>query len=423
MKNILGAETDSGWSILTLIKFLVIFLLGISAGIPLAVVLSTIKAFLYEKGASLELIGFLGLISIAYSVKVFFAPALDSIKIFFISDKIGFRKSWIFILQILIACAMLLLAIVGTSDNMMMILFLASFIAMVSACQDVVIDGYRIELFDKRDQGLASSFYIFGYRFGLLISGGLALFIADIFDWRTSFTMISCVMFVIAIITLFIFETKKGNVKRLTSFSVWFRGFVVSPLSDFIKRNNFIVIAVLILSFKLADSFAGSLSIPFLLDVGFNKTQIAAIVKTFGIFATLFGVFFGGLLIKQLGIYKCLVIATFLQSLSNLSFAYLANVGNDESALYLVIFAENFSGGIGDAVFVAYLSSLCNIRFSATQYAILTSIASLSRAFLASSSGVIVASIGWYQFFIFSTFLALPTLICLFLIYRTRVRT
>ncbi len=422
MKNILNFETESGWSLILALKFMVIFLLGVSAGIPLAVVLSTIKAFLYEKGLSIELIGFIGVISVAYSIKFVFAPFLDSIKVFFLSGRIGFRKSWIVLLQFIMAISILLIGIFGKDDQIGLIISLTALTAVASACQDVVIDGYRIELFEKRDQGLAASFYIFGYRFGLLISGAFALYIADVFGWQTSFIMISSVIFAILIITLFVFETRRGFESKSSNFKDWFLNFALEPLRDFVKNNNFIIIAILILSFKLADSFAGSITIPFLLEIGYSKTQIAAIVKTFGIFATLFGVFVGGLIIKSIGIFKCLVIATFMQSLSNLAFAYLANTGSVESTLYVVIFAENFSGGIGDAVFVAYLSSLCNIRFSATQYAILTSVASVSRALLASTSGLVVAQIGWYQFFIFSTFLAIPTLICLFLIYNKRAK-
>ncbi len=173
--------------------------------------------------------------------------------------------------------------------------------------------------------------------------------------------------------------------------------------------------------FKISDAFAGSLAVLFFLDLGFSKTEIATIVKIFGLFATLFGVFCGGFIAKKFGIYKSLFIALIIQSLSNLSYIYLTKVGYNIDALYLVIFVENFSGGIGDAVFVAYLSMLCNIKFSATQYAIFSSFASLSRSVFSSSAGVVVMKFGWYNFFIFSIFLSIPTLIFLLLIKKYKL--
>ena len=171
---------------------------------------------------------------------------------------------------------------------------------------------------------------------------------------------------------------------------------------------------------RVGDVFAGTLTTPFLLALEFTKTEIASIVKTFGLFATLFGVFVGGVLVKKIGIYKSLWIAGTAQMLSNLAFSYLAQVGHNDEVLYFTIFAENFSGGIGDSVFIAYLSILCNISFSATQYATLASFASLARSVFASSAGLFAASLGWYKFFIFSTFLAIPGLIFLFILRRNK---
>ncbi len=398
----------------------IIFVLGIASGLPLALLLSTLKAFLYEKGFSIELIGLLTAVSLPYSIKFLFAPVLDSLRIPILTKLFGFRKSWLLAIQICLAICIFFIGIFGELKNLPLLILFASLTAFFSACQDIVIDGYRIELFEKRDQGLAVSFYIFGYRFGLLISGAMALYLAHTLGWQQVFLVMSVVTATCAaIFNIAGSETKKNFKSQTKNFRQWFCEFVINPFKDFAKNNKYITILILIVSFKLGDAYAGSLTVPFLLEMKYTKLQIAAIVKTFGLFATLFGVLIGGLIIKKIGIFKCLCVASVLQMLSNLAFAYLANTSNSATSLYLVIFAENFSGGIGDAVFVAYLSSLCNIKFSATQYAILTSLASVSRSLLATSSGLIVANIGWYSFFIFSTFLSIPTFVCLYVIFKS----
>jgi PAT family beta-lactamase induction signal transducer AmpG len=196
------------------------------------------------------------------------------------------------------------------------------------------------------------------------------------------------------------------------------KNFVINPLIDFTKRPRWIVVLCFIICFKLSDVFAGTLTMPFLLIIEFTKTEIATIVKTFGLFATLFGVLIGGILVKKIGTYKSLWIAAISQAASNLSFVYLANIGHDLHFLYFTIFIENFSGGIGDAVLIAYLSALCNVAFSATQYATLISFATIGRSLFSSSAGLVAVSLGWQNFFIFSTFLAIPGLIFLWILRK-----
>jgi PAT family beta-lactamase induction signal transducer AmpG len=191
-------------------------------------------------------------------------------------------------------------------------------------------------------------------------------------------------------------------------------------LADFITRPQWYIVFLFIICFKLGDVFAGTLTLPFLMDIGFSKFEIASIVKTFGLFATLLGVFLGGVLVKSSGLIRSLWIAASLQMLSNLAFYYQSLAGHNVASLYLVIFIENFSGGIGDAVFVAYLSSLCNIAFTATQYAILISFATISRSILSSWSGYLVSYFNWGNFFLLSTAIALPGLLFLFLLTKSR---
>lgn len=394
----------------------VIFFLGISSGLPLALILSTLKAMLLEKGFDLKTIGFFSLVSLPYTLKIFFAPIIDSCPVPFLTRSVGQRKSWIILSQIFLASFIFALAIAGLENNLTAIAVFSFLAAFASASQDVVIDGYRIELIEKEDQGLAAGFYVYGYRIGMLISGAGALALAEIVSWDVVyFAMAGCALLTI-FITLFAEETRKNFVQKDHDFFSWLKNSVVAPFADFMNRDQWYVILAFIICFKLGDVFAGNLTLPFLLDIGFTKIEIASIVKTFGLFASLFGVFCGGILVKKVSLIKSLWIAGIMQMLSNLTFAFLAKNGHDSVILYPLIFIENFSGGIGDAVFVAYLSGLCNVNFSATQYALLVSFATLARSLLTSSAGVFAQTLGWYEFFILSTFLAVPGLIFLLML-------
>jgi len=392
----------------------VIFFLGISSGLPIVLVLSTLKALLLEKGFDLKTIGFFSLVSLPYTLKFCFAPIIDSCRVPFLTKILGQRRSWLILTQAVLVVAIALLGIAGIAADLGAITIFAVLVAFASASQDIVIDGYRIELIKKEDQGIAASFYVYGYRVGMLISGALALILAEIMSWDAVYFIMTLFMLSCMLIVFFAEETRKNWKPKSHDFISWIKNSVIEPLRDFTHHNRWYVILAFIILFKLSDAFAGSLTLPFLLKTGFSKMEIASIVKTFGLFATLFGVFIGGVLVKKIGIIKSLWIATFAQALSNLAFSYLSQVGYDPHLLYVVIFIENFSGGIGDAVFVAYLSSLCNVAFSATQYALLVSFATLARSLLTSSAGLFAETLGWYDFFIFSTLLAIPGMIFLF---------
>ena len=401
-------------------NLIIIFFLGISSGLPLSLVLSTLKASLLEKGFDLKTIGFFSLVSLPYTLKFFFAPVIDSCPVPFLTKMFGQRKSWIILTQILLAIAIFALGAAGITNNLSAIAVFAVLVAFASASQDIVIDGYRIELIEKENQGLAASFYVYGYRIGMLISGAGALALAEVISWdAVYFIMAGCALSTV-LITIFAEETRKNFQQKNHDFVSWFKHSVIDPFLDFMHRERWYVILAFVICFKLGDVFAGNLTLPFLLNIGFSKIEIASIVKTFGLFATLFGVFVGGVFVKKLGLNKSLWIAGVMQMASNLTFSYLSQIGYNPLMLYPVIFVENLSGGIGDAVFVAYLSSLCSIAFSATQYALLVSFATFSRSLLTSSAGVFAEVLGWYEFFILSTLLAIPGLLFLLLLTRKK---
>lgn len=394
-------------------NFCIIFFLGIASGLPLALILSTLKALLLEKGFDLKTIGFFSLVGLPYSLKIFFAPIIDSCPVPLLTKIFGQRKSWIILNQLLLVIFISLLGIAVITGNIGAIAVFAFLVAFASASQDIVIDGYRIELIAKENQGLAASFYVYGYRIGMLISGAGALVLAELVSWDAVYFVMAGFMLTSIFVTILADETRKNFKQKDHDFISWFKDFVISPLHDLTSHDKWITILAFIICFKLGDAFAGSLTLPFLLEIGFSKIEIASIVKTFGLFATLFGVFVGGVFVKKIGISKSLWIAVIAQMLSNLTFSYLSKIGYNPDALYFVIFIENLSGGIGDAVFVAYLSALCNTNFSATQYAVLVSFTTLARSLLTASAGIFAQTLGWYEFFIFSTLLAVPGMVFL----------
>ena len=397
-------------------NFTIIFFFGISSGLPISLILSTLKSLLVDKGFDLKTIGFFSLVALPYSLKFFVSPIIDSKAIPLLTKKFGQRKSWIILSQFFLVIFIFGLGVVQVSNSLFLIATLAMLIGIASATQDIVIDAYRIELIKKESQGLASSFYVYGYRVGMLISGALALALADFMEWHSVYILMALFMSANFLVSFVADESRKNWHSKKYNFHQWFQGFVIEPFIDFTRHNNWLLILFFIILFKLTDIFAGNLTLPFLMEIGFSKVEIATIIKTFGLFATLFGVLIGGILVKKIGLIKSLWIAIIMQAISNLAFAYLALKGNDAKLLYLVVFIENSSGGIGDSVFVAYLSSLCNIAFSATQYALLSSLASFSRSFLSASGGIFAQQLGWFSFFVFSTFLAIPCVLLLFFI-------
>jgi PAT family beta-lactamase induction signal transducer AmpG len=391
----------------------IIFFLGLSSGLPIVLILSTLKALLVEKGFDLKTIGFFSLVALPYSLKIFFAPIIDSFSIPFLTKNFGQRRSWIIFTQLLLAIFIFALGAAGIMQSLSAIAVLAFLVGLSSASQDIVIDGYRIELIKKEDQGFAASSYVYGYNIGMLISGAGALTLAELLGWDSVYFLMAASMLFCIFVVFFADETRKNWQPKKYNFLSWNKEYVAAPIVDFTRHKQWYVIFAFIIFFKLGDAFAGNLTLPFLLEMGFSKIEIAKIVKTFGLFATLAGVFCGGILVKKIGVVKSLWIAGIMQMLSNLTFAYLSKIGHDTNLLYAVVFAENFSGGIGNSVFVAYLSGLCNVAFSATQYAILSSLASFARSTLTASAGIFAQDFGWYNFFIFSTFLAAPGLLFL----------
>jgi len=291
-------------------------------------------------------------------------------------------------------------------------------VAFFSASQDIVIDAYRIEILDEDQQGAGAAMTQAGYRFGLLASGAGALYLASIINWSLVYGVMAGLVLIGVAAALFapVPETDKRPVKTMHQHDNWIQTAVVAPFLEFFKRSSLptaLFILAFILLYKFGDAFAGVMANPFYIRIGFSKVEIANVSKIFGVFATLLGVFCGGLVVQRFGILKSLLYCGILQMLSNLMFAAQAVIGPDVGFLILTIGLENLSGGMGSAAFVAYLSVLCNTAYTGTQYALFTSFMAFGRTWLAAMSGWIADQTDWATFFVISTFAALPGLLML----------
>lgn len=392
----------------------VIFIYGILSGLPLSLTLSVLSVWLHDSGVDYVKIGVASIVGLPYIIKFLWAPLFDHLKIPILYNLFGIRRSMIIILQILLSITMMLFSIVEIGDYNFAV-FVAFFIALFSASQDIVIDAYRIEISDQDKMTEGVSANIIGYRVGILLSSYGCLQLADLYSWFVAFSSCAIIMMCGVIFTIFVAANKettgcngKITAKKVTMLS-HFKDVVISPFNDFIKSNyHWATILLFILFYKLGDAFLAVMHNAFLLDMGFSKSEIATYVKSYGLIAMLAGVYCSQFLSNNLKIIKSLWLCGILQCLSNFVYIGLFNAGYNINWLMFVVYTENFTGGLGTAIFTTYISNLCNKKFTATQFALLTSLASIGRVIIASSAGVVVASIGWMNFFIISAILAIP---------------
>jgi PAT family beta-lactamase induction signal transducer AmpG len=406
-------------------KVLAVFFLGISSGLPLALVLSTLSVWLTEEGVSKTAIGLFAVITTPYAIKFMWAPLVDQMPLPFFSKLLGRRRGWMVFTQACLVMSLIALGLSNPSENPWMTALCALMVAIASASQDIVIDAYRVEILEDKQQGAGAAMVVFGYRIGMLLSGAGALFIAHYMGWFMAYAAMAALIgigFVTVMITgepdNFINEKIDNTGSALEKIKRWLLKAVVEPLSNFMSRPGWITILLFIVLYKFGDAFAGIMTNPFLVEIGFSKAEIATIVKTFGFGALMAGSFIGGFLVNKWGMIKSLWVCGILQMLSNLMFLLQAQVGYDVEVLAAVIAVENLSGGMGTTAFVAYISSLCNKRYTATQYALFSSLAAVGRTWLSASSGWFVDSIGWINFFMLSTVIAIPGLMMLVLLRR-----
>ncbi|MCK7599172.1 MFS transporter [Microbulbifer sp. CAU 1566] len=424
-----------GWLEAFLVYFkprvLAMFFLGFSSGLPYALVFSTLAAWLRDFGISRTAIGFFAWVGVIFAFKFVIAPFIDAVPIPWLTRKMGKRRSWMLVSQIGLAIGLYGMANLNPQLAILQVALVSLAVAFFSASQDVVVDAYRIEAVEQEFQGAMAANYVFGYRVAVLISGAGALVIADQLNWYVSYTTMAAFMCV-GIITTFIikepdhrkmqeeaetFEHEwvekvlgSGQHSRVKE---WFVRAVASPFLEFFQRNGrFSILLLFFVSiYLLSDIVMGIMANPFYLDLGFSKTDIAQITKVFGFFCTIAGAFLGGALVVRYGIMRPLILGACMLTVTNLLFAYMAQQGPDKMWLAFVISADNISGGLANSVFIAYLSSLVNQSYTATQYALFSSIMKLPGKIVAGFSGVVVDAQGYTHFFVYAAILGLPAII------------
>lgn len=418
--------------------------LGFAAGLPYLLVFSTLSAWLRESDISLTAIGFFSWIGITYSIKVLWAPVIDHLPIPGLTRLLGKRRSWILVGQLGIIAGLYGMALTNPAFHLQTIFFFGLLVAFSSATQDISIDAYRIEMAEQRLQAAMAATYILGYRIGLLTAGAGTLYIAEYSSWTTAYKVMACLMIIGIMTTLIIRKpdtqlTQLGYLQEklvirflnyathwpviLQKSNAWLIGAIICPFVDFFARNRWhgLVILLLVAVYRFSDITMGIMANPLYIDLGYSKTQIADISKLYGFFMTILGASLGGLLVVRKGLMRPLLLGAILVAVTNLLFAYLAYQNTPDTLLLaLVISADNLSGGLANTVLIAYLSSLTNINYTATQYALFSSLMTLPGKFISGYSGMIVDAHGFAPFFIYASIAGLPAI--LLVIYLTHAQ-
>ena len=393
---------------------------GFVSGLPLALTTGTLSYWLAREGVDKTTIGLFALLGIPYALKMFWAPLLDHLPAPGPFARLGRRRGWAVVIQGLLMAALLVLGAVDPLTDPFALALAALAVAFLSASQDIVIDAFRIELLEQDEQGAGAAAIQLGYRVGMLVSGAGAIWLSAALPWFWVYAaMAACV----PLGTLVVLSAPEPALSAQTGagrrgYAAWMRHAVVDPFADFMARRGWVAILAFALLYKFGDAIGGVMANPFYVEIGFSPEEIAAVTKLFGLGATIAGTLAGGVLVVRAGLLPALFIAGVLQAVTNLLFALLAWAGPETALLALAVGADNFTGGLGSAAFVAYLSSLCSLAYTATQYALLTSFMALGRSFLSSGGGWLADQVDWVSFFVLTTFLALPGLALLLWIQR-----
>uniref|UniRef100_UPI0025B477BE AmpG family muropeptide MFS transporter n=1 Tax=Trichocoleus desertorum TaxID=1481672 RepID=UPI0025B477BE len=388
-------------------KMAALLLLGFASGLPLFLTSKTLQAWMTVEGVDLKSIGLFSLVGLPYSLKFLWSPILDR----FIPPFLGRRRGWLILTQGALLLAIGAMAFQDPSQALKLLAINALLIAFLSATQDIAFDAYRTDVLENYEMGAGAAVAVLGYRIALLITGSLALILADRVPWPTVYLLLAVLMAIGMVTALWAPEPVLRD-RPPESLS----DAVTLPFIEFFQRLGAVrgaLILVFIVLYKLGDALVNNMSTPFLLKTGFTQTDIGAIQGGMGLLATIVGVLAGGAVLSKLGINRSLWVFGGLQAVSNLAYLGLSQVGRDYSFMVVAINIENFCAGLGTAAFVAFLMSLCNQRFSATQFALLSSLMAVSRDILVAPAGGIVEAIGWPLFFTLSLVAALPGLLLL----------
>ncbi|MBU0733225.1 MAG: AmpG family muropeptide MFS transporter [Proteobacteria bacterium] len=385
-------------------RMFVALAMGFACALPLLLTITVLQAWMTEEGMDLTVIGAMALVGLPYTVKFLWAPLLDRYTLPFL----GRRRGWLLIAQLALIASIAGLGLTDPGNNPWMVASVAFLVTFFSASQDIVVDAYRREDLPDEELGLGSSLYVNGYRMGMLLASGGGLILADHISFSLVYMIMAACMLTGVLTTLLAPEPElpAGTPKSL-------RGAVLEPLTEYFSRKGAIWILAFILLYKIGDTMAGAMTMPFYLDIGFSKTEIGAVVKLFGFWAIVAGSLMGGVMMIRLGINRSLWVFGFLQAISTACFALLARIGYSVPLLSGVIGFENLSSGMGTAAYIAFMASITNKKFTATQYALLSSLMGVPRVLAAAPTGFIVQNLGWEGFFIACTLMAIPGMLLL----------
>ncbi len=402
MKNLFAIFTEK--------RIIVTLLLGFASGLPAALSASALQAWFTVSGVSLKEIGFVGLASLPYTLKFVWAPIMDR----WVPPFLGRRRGWILICQLLLCVFIGGMTLFSPETHPKILFFLACLIAFLSASQDIVVDAYRTDLLHPDERPMGAAMAMNGYRIAMLVSGGLTLVIADYWGWRAAYLTMAALMGA-GVLTTLIGPEPEGVVvppKR-----IW--DCTVLPFIDFLKRPQALWILLFILFYKMGDAFAGALSQIFLLrEIHMTLSEIGVLAKATGFFGAIFGTLMGALMVAKLGWFRSLLLFGILQCLSNLIYMVLMWTGPNNMIAGFAIFVENFCGGMGAAAFTGLVMGLCNARFSAFQYALLSSLAVVGKVIVGPFAGMVASNYGWVSYFMMSVVLSVPGILLLIVLKR-----
>lgn len=385
-------------------RMLVALLMGFASGLPLLLTGSVLQAWLKDGGVDLARIGLFALVGLPYTLKFLWSPLFDRYAL-----PLGRRRGWLALMQLAVAGALLLLSMAQpTADHLWLVTLAGLLVAFFAASQDIVVDAYRRESMAESELGLGSALYVNGYRIGMLLAGGGGLILADWMSFEAMYRLMALFMATCVAVTLFAPEPPlpDGRPRNL-------REAVVLPFRDYFTRDGAWMILAFILLYKLGDTMASAMTTPFYLDLGYTKTEIGAVVKLFGFWATIAGGTLGGIWIMRAGMHRALWLFGFGQMISTLGFVVLAQMPPSEMALAAVVAVENLTAGMGTAAFVGFMAALTDRRFTATQYALLSSLMGVPRVLLAAPTGWLAQVLGWPGFFLLCVVIAIPGLLLL----------
>ncbi len=385
-------------------RMLVAALMGFSCGVPLLLTYGVLQAWMKAEGIDLGVIGLFTLVHLPYTLKFLWAPLFDRFTLPFL----GRRRGWLVITQLLLAVAIFSLGQTQPQSAPWTVAAVALLVTFLSATQDILVDAYRREDLADDEQGLGSAIYVGGYRLGLMLASGGGLILADHIPFPMVYTAMAACLSLGVVTTLLTPEPAlvPGTPRTL-------RQAVIEPFREFFQRDSPVLILLFMLLYKLGDQMASAINIPFFLELGFSNTEIGAVYKVFGVWVTIGGSFLGGVIILRIGVYRALWAFGILQMISTAGFALLSEVGESLPWLTAVILFENLSSGLGIAAFLGFMAQLTNKRFTATQYALLTSLTGVPRSIASAPTGYLAETLGWTWFFIACTLIAIPGLLLL----------